>query len=263
MQMRTRATVSLMSVHAVQNQTRQMGVVQYSFSQKQPFRRPLADLSRAFARSIFLTCATSLIQILFVSGPKPTPQSTTQARNSVMFSPCVRWLDWLLACKGLPRMKACSCSFFETRSRAFHRSPSGQLPSRAMWPCAFLSRAFHAPFAKIRSATSSPETVRWTLMDSDTNVCCNTTGSTFVLRAAGLATLHEMPARVSFQKLGRESRNNPAKTKRYECATVQLCHATREVVRIDFRTFREPFAALSRAFARSVFASCVPVLLYI
>ena len=32
---------------------------------KQPFRHPFADLSRAFARSIFLRCATSLIQILF------------------------------------------------------------------------------------------------------------------------------------------------------------------------------------------------------
>ena len=39
-----------------------VGVVQYSFSQKQPFRRPFADLSRAFARSIFLRCATNLVQ---------------------------------------------------------------------------------------------------------------------------------------------------------------------------------------------------------
>ena len=40
-----------------------MGVVQYSLSQKQPFRRPFADLSRAFTRSIFLRYATVLCLI--------------------------------------------------------------------------------------------------------------------------------------------------------------------------------------------------------
>ena len=34
-------------------------------SQKQPFRCPFANLSRAFARRIFLRCPTNLIQILF------------------------------------------------------------------------------------------------------------------------------------------------------------------------------------------------------
>ena len=101
-------------------------------------------------------------------------------------------------------------------------------------------------------------------MDSDTEDGSNSTGSSFVLRVAGLATLQQMwqvPARVFSGKLGRESQNNPVKKKPCACATVQLCHATREVVGTDEGTFREPFAALSRAFAHCVFASCVPVLI--
>ena len=92
-------------------------------------------------------------------------------------------------------------------------------------------------------------------MDSDTEDESNSTGSSSVLRVAGLATLQQVPARVFSGKLGR------VKKKPYACATVQLCHATREVVGTDEGTFREPFAALSRAFAHSVFASCVPVLI--
>ena len=91
-------------------------------------------------------------------------------------------------------------------------------------------------------------------MDSDTENESNTTGSSSVLRVAGLATLQQV--------LGRESQNNPVKKKPYACATVQLCHATREVVGTDEGTFRKPFAALSRAFAHSAFASCVPVLIF-
>ena len=98
-------------------------------------------------------------------------------------------------------------------------------------------------------------------MDSDTEDESNGTGSSSVLRVAGLATLQQMPARVFLGKRGHESQNNPVKKNPDACATVQLCHATREVVGTDFRTFREPFAALSQAFARSVFASCVPVLI--
>ena len=41
------------------------GLSNILLSQKQPFCRPFADLSRAFARSIFLSCATNLIQIPF------------------------------------------------------------------------------------------------------------------------------------------------------------------------------------------------------
>ena len=91
-------------------------------------------------------------------------------------------------------------------------------------------------------------------MDSDTDDESNSTGSTSVLRVAGLATLQQVPARAFLGKLGRESQNNPVKKKPYACATVQLCHA---------KSCCEPFAALSRAFARSVFASCVPVLIYL
>ena len=98
-------------------------------------------------------------------------------------------------------------------------------------------------------------------MDSDTEDESNSTGSSSVLRVAGFATLQQVPARVFSGKLGRKSQNNPVKKKPYACATVQLCHATREVVGTDEGTFREPFAALPRAFAHSVFASCVPVLI--
>ena len=80
-------------------------------------------------------------------------------------------------------------------------------------------------------------------MDSDTDDENNSTGGTFVLKVAGLATLHEMPAHVLLEKLGRESQNNPVEKKLYACATVQLCPATREVV----RTLSLPFRELSPA----------------
>ena len=95
-------------------------------------------------------------------------------------------------------------------------------------------------------------------MDSDTEDESNSTGSSSVLRVAGLATLQQVPTRVFSGKLGREGQNNPVKKKPYACATVQLCHATREVVGTDEGTFREPFAALSRAFAHSVFCVMRP-----
>ena len=71
-------------------------------------------------------------------------------------------------------------------------------------------------------------------MDSDTDDESNSTGSSSVLRVAGLARLQQVPACVFFRKRGRESQNNPVKKKPYACATVQLCHATREVVGTDF-----------------------------
>ena len=98
-------------------------------------------------------------------------------------------------------------------------------------------------------------------MDSDTEDESNSTGSSSVLRFAGFATLQQVPARVFSGKLDRESQNNPVKKKPYARSTVQLCHATKEVVGTDEGTFCEPFAALSRAFAHSVFTSCVPVLI--
>ena len=52
-------------------------------------------------------------------------------------------------------------------------------------------------------------------MDSDTDDENNSTGSTSVLRVAGLATLQQVHVRVLFDKLGRESQNNPAKKKTY------------------------------------------------
>ena len=67
-------------------------------------------------------------------------------------------------------------------------------------------------------------------MDSDTDDKSNRTGSTCVRRVAGLATLQQVPARVFFGKLGRESPNNPVQKKPYACLMVQLCHATRDVV---------------------------------
>ena len=48
-------------------------------------------------------------------------------------------------------------------------------------------------------------------MNSDPDDESNSTGSTSVLRVAGLATLQQVPARVFSEKLGRESRNNPVK----------------------------------------------------
>ena len=71
-------------------------------------------------------------------------------------------------------------------------------------------------------------------MDSDTEDESSSTGSFSVLRVAGLATLQQVPARVFLGNLGRESQNNPVKKKPYECATVQLCHATSENVGTDF-----------------------------
>ena len=72
-------------------------------------------------------------------------------------------------------------------------------------------------------------------MDSDTEDESNSsTGSSSVLRVAGLATLQQVPARVFLGKRGRESQNNPVKKNADACATVQLCHATREVVGTDF-----------------------------
>ena len=98
-------------------------------------------------------------------------------------------------------------------------------------PFAFLLRAFRAPFAKIHSATSAREAI--SLMDSDTDdeqqYC---TGSTSVpswtchIAASARACL--------FGKLGRESQNNTVKKKLYACATVQQCHAAREVAGTDF-----------------------------
>ena len=76
-------------------------------------------------------------------------------------------------------------------------------------------------------------------MDSDTEDESNSTGSSFVLGIAGFATLQPF-----LGKRGRESQNNPVKKKPYVCATVQLCHATREVVGTGF----EPFANLSPPF---------------
>ena len=73
-------------------------------------------------------------------------------------------------------------------------------------------------------------------MDSDTDDENNSTGGTFVLKVAGLATLHEMPAHILLEKLGRESQNNPVEKKPYACATVQLCLSL------------EPFANLSPPF---------------
>ena len=69
-------------------------------------------------------------------------------------------------------------------------------------------------------------------MDSDTEDESNSTGSS--RRVAGLATLQQVPASVFLGKFGRENQNNPIKKKPYACATVQLCHATREVVGTDF-----------------------------
>ena len=80
-------------------------------------------------------------------------------------------------------------------------------------------------------------------MHSDTEDESNSTGSSSVLRAAGLATLQQVPARVFLGNLDRESQNSPVKKMPYVCATVQLCHATKEVV----GTF-EPFANLSPPF---------------
>ena len=58
-------------------------------------------------------------------------------------------------------------------------------------------------------------------IDGHTENESNNTGSSSVLRIAGLATLQQVPARVFLGKFGRESQNNPVKKKPYACATVQ------------------------------------------
>ena len=59
-------------------------------------------------------------------------------------------------------------------------------------------------------------------MHSDTEDESNSTGSSFVLRVAGLATLQQVPARVFLGKRGRESQNKPVKKNPDACAPVQL-----------------------------------------
>ena len=81
-------------------------------------------------------------------------------------------------------------------------------------------------------------------MDSDTNDESNNSGGTSVLKVAGLATLQPVPRTCVLGKFSRESQNNPVRKEPYARATVQLCHATREVVGTDF----EPFAKLSSSF---------------
>ena len=48
-------------------------------------------------------------------------------------------------------------------------------------------------------------------MDSDSHDESNSTGSTSVLRVAGLATLQQVPARVLLEKLGLESQDHPVR----------------------------------------------------
>ena len=48
-------------------------------------------------------------------------------------------------------------------------------------------------------------------MDSEPDDVSNSTGSTSVLRVAGLAALQQVPARVFLEKIGRESQNNHVK----------------------------------------------------
>ena len=48
-------------------------------------------------------------------------------------------------------------------------------------------------------------------MDGDTDDESSSTGSTSVLRVAGLAPLQQVLARVFLEKLGRESQNSPVK----------------------------------------------------
>ena len=139
-------------------------------------------------------------------------------------------------------MKACSYSVFETRSRAFRRSPNGQLLSRAM--C-----AFRVPFAKIRSATSTLESIPWTMMDNDTDDENNSTGSTFVPRVAGLATLHQAPARVFSEKLGGE-RETILSRKNLMCAQ-RSSYATLQEQLLGLTS--EPFANLSPPFRELYF----------
>ena len=118
-----------------------MGVIPYSFSQKQPF----AALSRTFRPQHFLKMRIKPLNVwlevllgsYMVRGLNIT--YLVAVLNPLRCS-CVRWLNCLLVCRMLLSIKACSYSFFETRTRAFHRSPSGQPPSRAM--CAFRANPF-------------------------------------------------------------------------------------------------------------------------
>ena len=111
-------------------------------------------------------------------------------------------------------------------------------------PFAFLLRSFRALFAKIRSATSAPEAIRWTLMDSDTDDESNSARSTSVLRVAGLAALQQMLACVFLGKLAVKaktilSRKNRMRAQRSSYATLQ-----EQLLGLFF----EPFANLSPLF---------------
>ena len=81
-----------------------------------------------------------------------------------MFSPCVRWLNWLLVCRALLRMKACSYSL-KPEAGLFIQARVADYVAVPRVPFAFLTRAFR----EIRSATSGREAICWTLMDSDTD----------------------------------------------------------------------------------------------
>ena len=70
-------------------------------------------------------------------------------------------------------------------------------------------------------------------MDNDTADESSSTGSTSVLRVAGLATLQQVPARVSFQQLGRESQRS-CQEKAVGMRDGPAMPTTREVVGTDF-----------------------------
>ena len=80
-------------------------------------------------------------------------------------------------------------------------------------------------------------------MDSDTEDESNT-GSSSVLRVAGLATLQQVPARVFLGKRGRESQNNPVKKKPYACERSSYATLQEKLLGLNF----EPFANLSPPF---------------
>ena len=69
-------------------------------------------------------------------------------------------------------------------------------------------------------------------MDNDTQDESNSTGSSSVLRVAPHCS--KCPRVLFSGKRDRESQNNPVKKKPHACATVQLCHVTREVVGTGF-----------------------------
>ena len=83
-------------------------------------------------------------------------------------------------------------------------------------------------------------------MDSDTNDGSNSTGSTSVLRVAGLATLQQAPARVFLEKLDRESQSNPVKNKKSRMRAQRSSYATHQEKLLGL-TF-EPFANHSPPF---------------